>query len=84
MMHNHNTKEIIPVKVIIDTDLEISATNFYGTSKTGKSYVAPQLVFIKALARQKKVDSSFPFGMIDQIISSLQTIHTENNEYFED
>ena len=84
MINKKNTKEIIPLKILIDTDNEIRATNFYGTTKTGRSYVAPQLVFIKATGRQKMVDISFPISMLDQIINSLQTIRSENDEYFED
>ena len=84
MMDRKLTKEIIPVKIILDTDNEIRATNFYGTSKTGKSYIAPQLVFMKATGKQKSVDISVSFNQIDQIITSLKKIREENNQYFDD
>ena len=72
MMDKKLTKEIIPVKIILDTDNEIRATNFYGTSKTGKSYIAPYLVFMKATGKQKGVDISVSFNQIDQIIPALK------------
>ena len=34
-MNKKNAKEIIPLKIILDNDSEIRATNFYGTTKTG-------------------------------------------------
>lgn len=36
MKNNENEKEIIPIKIELDTDTEIRACNFYGTTKTGK------------------------------------------------
>ena len=84
MMDRKLAKEIIPIKIILDTDNEIRATNFYGTSKSGKSYIAPQLVFMKATGKQKSVDISVAFNQIDQIITSLQKIREENNQYFDD
>jgi len=36
MKNKENEKEIIPIKIELDTDTEIRATNFYGTTKTGK------------------------------------------------
>ena len=82
MMDKKLTKEITPVKIILDTDNEIRATNFYGTSKTGKSYIAPQLVFMKATGKQKSVDISVSFNQIDQIMVALKKIREENNQYF--
>ena len=38
MKNKENEKEIIPIKIELDTDTEIRATNFYGTTKTGKKY----------------------------------------------
>ena len=82
MMDKKLTKEITPVKIILDTDNEIRATNFYGTSKTGKSYIAPQLVFMKATGKQKSVDISVSINQIDQIKVALKKIREENNQYF--
>ena len=38
MKNKENEKEIIPIKIQIDIDTEIRATNFYGSTKTGKIY----------------------------------------------
>ena len=51
-MEKKDTKEITPIKIILDTDNEIRATNFYGTTKTGKTYTAPQIVIMRAIAKQ--------------------------------
>ena len=83
MMNKKNTKEIIPLKIILDTDCEIRATNFYGTTKTGRSYVAPQIVFTRATGQQMHFDISFPISQLDQIINSLKTIRDENDKYFD-
>ena len=78
------SKEIIPLKIILDCDSEVRATNFYGTTKTGRSYVTPQLVFIRQTGKQRSVDISFPISQLQQIIDSLQAIRNENDEYFDD
>ena len=82
MMDKKLTKEITPVKIILDTDNEIRATNFYGTSKTGKSYISPQIVFMKATGKQKTVDIALSFNTIDQIILGFKIIREENSQYF--
>lgn len=58
------------------------AANFYGTSKTGNSYISPQLVFMKATGKQKCVAISVSFNQIVQIIVALIKIREENNPYF--
>ena len=78
------SKEIIPLKIILDCDSEVRATNFYGTTKTGRSYLTPQLVFIRQTGKQRSVDISFPISQLQQIIDSLQAIRNENDEYFDD
>lgn len=83
-MEKKDTKEITPIKIILDTDNEIRATNFYGTTKTGKTYTAPQIVIMRAIAKQKSIDISYSFNMIDRIISSLKRIREENDEYFDE
>ena len=84
MVSQKSTKEIIPLKILIDTDNEIRATNFYGQTRTGRSYVAPQFVFVKATGKQKSIDISFPINQLDQLITSLQTIRDQNEDYFDD
>ena len=58
MKNKENEKEIIPIKIELDTDTEIRATNFYGTTKTGKKYITPQLVFVRAVGCHKSIDIS--------------------------
>ncbi len=83
MINNKLRKKITPIKIILDADNEIRATNFHGTSRTGKPYVVPQLVFVKATGKQKSVDISFSFDQIDQIITSLNKVREENDRYFD-
>ena len=64
---------------------EIRATNFCGINKvTNKSYIIPQIVFLKNLPKGKSIDISMNFSKIEKIITSLQTIKSQNNDYFED
>ena len=84
MLNNKKAKKITPLQIILDDDSEIRATNFHGTTKTGRSYVAPQLVFVRAIGKQKSIDISFPIHQLQQIIDSLTTIRNENDEYFDD
>ena len=84
MMTNNLEREIIPVKIILDTDKEIRATNFHGTTRTGKSYSVPQLVFMRAIGKQRSVDVSFSFHQIDEIMTALKKIKEENIQYFDD
>ena len=39
--NSKSSKEIIPLKIILDADSEIRSTNFHGTTKTGKPYITP-------------------------------------------
>ena len=84
MPNSKSSKEIIPLKIILDADSEIRSTNFYGTTKTGRPYITPQLVFCRATGKEKSIDISFPLHQIQPIIDSLTTIKTENSDYFED
>ena len=68
---------------MLDIDHEIRATNFYGNTRTGRPYVTSQLVYLNATGKQRIVDISYPFAMLDQIVHNLQTIRNENEEYFE-
>ena len=83
MLDNTREKEIIPMKIILDTEREIRATNFHGTSRAGKSYIVPQIVFMKYIGKQNFVDVSFPFHQIPDILTSLTKINDENKEYFD-
>ena len=57
MKNKENEKEIIPIKIELDTDTEIRAIKFYGTTKTGKKYITPQLVFVRAVGCQNRLAS---------------------------
>ena len=83
MKNKENEKEIIPIKIELDTDTEIRATNFYGTTKTGKKYITPQLVSVRAVGCHKSIDTSFNIKQISQIIESLSRIRSENEDYIE-
>ena len=84
MVNSKMSKQVLPLKILIDDDSEIRATNFHGTTKTGKTYISPQVVFVRATGRQKSIDISFPIHQLQQIIDSLQTIKNENDDYFEE
>ena len=83
MKNKEIEREITPIKIEIDTGTEIRACNFYGTSKTGKKYITPQLVFVRAVGCQKSIDISFNIKQISNIIKSLSRIRRENEDYLE-
>ena len=83
MKNKENEKEIIPIKIELDTDTEIRACNFYGTTKTGKKYITPQLVFVRAVGCHKSIDISFNIKQLGQILESLSRICSENEDSFE-
>ena len=84
MLNSKTSKEITPLKIILDCDSEIRATNFHGTTKTGRTYITPQVVFVRATGRQRSVDISFPIHQLEQLIDSLTKIRDENDAYCED
>ena len=84
MLNSKTSKEITPLKIILDCDSEIRATNFHGTTKTGRILITPQIVFVRATGRQRSVDISFPIHQLQQLIDSLTKIRNENDAYFED
>ena len=84
MVNSKMSKQVVPLKILLDDDSEIRATNFHGTTKTGKTYISPQVVFVRATGRQRSIDISFPIHQLQQIIDSLQTIKNENDEYFDE
>ena len=85
LIEERNQKEILPMKILVSEEEEIRATNFCGINKvTNKSYIIPQIVFLKNLPKGKSIDISMNFNKIEKIITSLQTIKSQNNDYFED
>ena len=84
MKSSKMSKEIVPLQILLDADSEIRATNFHGTTKTGKTYMTPQVVFVRATGRQRSIDISFPMNQLQQIIESLTTIKNENDDYFDE
>ena len=84
MKSSKMSKEIVPLQILLDADSEIRATNFHGTTKTGKTYMTPQVVFVRATGRQRSIDISFPMNQLQQIIESLTTIKKENEDYFDE
>ena len=84
MLNSKMSKQLTPLKIILDNDSEIRATNFHGTTKTGRTYISPQIVFVRATGRQKSIDISFPIQQLQPIIDSLVRIKNENDEYFDD
>ena len=83
-MFRQTKKQIKPLKIILDSDSEVRATKFHGTSKGGRTYMTPQLVFIRATGKEKSVDISFPIEQLKTIIEALTTIQNENDEYFDE
>lgn len=77
------SKEIVPIKIILDCDTYVRATSFHVTTKTGKPYITPQLVFVRATGKQRILIISFPINQLEQILESLTTIRNENDEYFD-
>ena len=79
-MFNPTTKKIRPIKILLDNDSEVRATNFHGTSKNGRSYISPQVVFVRATGKDKSMDISFPFSQLQTIIDALTTLKTETED----
>ena len=51
-MSKQSTKQINPLKILIDNESEVRATNFHGTSKNGRTYISPQVIFVRATAKK--------------------------------
>ena len=43
-MSKQSTKQINPLKILIDNESEVRATNFHGTSKNSRTYISPQVI----------------------------------------
>ena len=84
MFNAKMSKQITPPKIQLGDDSEIHATNMHRTTKTGKTYISPQIVFVRAIGRQRSIDISFPIHQLQQIIDGLQRIKNENDEYFDE
>ena len=53
------------MKILVSEEEEIRATNFCGINKvTNKSYIIPQIVFLKNLPKGKSIDISMNFSKI--------------------
>ena len=52
------SKQITSLKMLLDDESGIHATNFNGTIKTGMTYISPQIVFVRATGRQRIIDIS--------------------------
>merc|ERR1712074_76493 len=84
MLNSKMSKQIIPLKILLDDDSEIRATNFYGQTKTGRTCISPQIVFVRATGRQRSIDISFPIHQFPQILDALIRIKNENDQYFDE
>ena len=58
-MSKQSTKQINPLKILIDNESEVRATNFHGTQKF-RDLNFPQVVFVRVPAKEKNMDISFP------------------------
>ena len=83
MLNSKMSKQITPLKILLDDDSEIRATNFHGTTKTGRSYIFPQIVFVRATGRHRIIDISLPIHQLQLIIDGLQRNEIENDQYFD-
>ena len=83
-LNSKMSKQITPLKILLDDDSEIGAINFHGQTKTGRTYISPQIEFVRARGRQKSIDISFPIHQIHQIIDALIRIKNENDQYFDE
>ena len=84
MLNSKTSKQITPLKVFSNGYSEIRATNFHGTTKTGRSYISPQILFVRETGRQRRSrDISVPIHQIQLIIDGLQRIKNETDQYFD-
>ena len=84
MLNSKMSMQITPLKILLDDDSEIRTINFLGQTKTGRTYISPQIVFVRATGRQRSIDISFPVHQIQQIIDALVRIKNENDQYFDE
>ena len=84
MLNSKISKQITPLKILLDDDSEICTTNFHGQTKTGRPYISPPILFVRATGRQRSIDISFPIHQIQQIIDALLRIKNKNDGYFDE
>ena len=83
MLNSKMSKQITPLKILLDDDSEIRATNFHGTTKTGRSYISPQIVFVRATGSHRSIDISFSIHQLQLIFDGLISIKNENDQNFD-
>ena len=83
-MFNPTTNKIRPIKLLLDNHYEVRATNFHGTSITGRCYTSPNVIFMRTNGKDKSTDIRFPYSQLLNIIDALTIfkIENENDEIF--
>ena len=84
MLNSKMSRQITPLQILLGDDSEISATNFHGTTKTGRTHISPQIVFWNATGRERSIGIRFPIHQLQHITDSLQRIKNENEQYFDE
>ena len=84
MLNSKMSKQITPLKILLDDDSEIRATNSHGQNKTGRTYISPQFVVVRATGRQRSIDIGFPIQQIHHITNTLIRIKNENDQCFDE
>ena len=84
MLNSKMSKKITPLKILVDGDSEIRATNFNGTITTRRTYIFLRIVFGRATGGQRSIDISFSILKLQLIIDYLQRIKNENDQYFDE
>ena len=84
MLNSKIAKQITPLKILLDVDSEIRSSNILGTTKTGSTYISPQIVLVRVAGGQRSIDISFPIHQIQPIIDSLLRIVNEIDQYFDE
>ena len=84
MLNSKMSKQIITLKILLVNDSAVRATNFHGTPKNKRTYISPQIVFVRATGRQRSIYISFPTHQLQPIIDSQVKNKNDNDEYFDD
>ena len=83
MLISEMSKQITLLKTLLGDDSEISATNFHGAMKTVRTYITPQIAFVRATGRHRSIDISFLIHHLQPIRDLLVKTKNENDEYFD-
>ena len=67
MLNSKMSKQLTPLKIILDNDSEIRATNFHGTTKTGRTYISPHIVFVRATEDKNASTTAFQYTNFNQL-----------------